>query len=128
MGQSCNTESTGQQERILDLLKSKGYWNWVQLWEILDLQPRIVDINTRLWELRHKRDLNIQNKKWRVNGVTRSAYRLLPGSYAELGGKPESEKRDRSFLPSQPGKSWEEICRERDEKLRKAAPEFELTP
>jgi hypothetical protein len=91
MSQS-STEYVGQQERILELLKSRGYGQWVQLWEILDLQPRIVDIGTRLFELRHKRDLNIQNKKWRVNGVTHSAYRLLPGSYRELGGKPESER------------------------------------
>jgi hypothetical protein len=92
MGQSNSTERLGQQERILDLLKSRGYGQWIQLYEILDLQPRIVDIGTRIHELRHKRDLNIQNKKWRVDGVTHSAYRLLPGSFRELGGRPESEK------------------------------------
>ena len=116
-----NTETNCQQERILDLLKSRGYGQWIQLYEILDLQPRIVDIGTRIHELRHKRDLNIQNKTWRVDGITHSAYRLLPGSFRELGGKPEPTYRERREpLTAVPLKSWEQVCAERESRL--AAP------
>jgi hypothetical protein len=92
MGQSCSTEFTGQQERILDLLKSRGYGNWVERYEFLDLQPRICDFTTRIFELRWKRDLNIGIEKCRVDGELHTRYRLLPGSWHELRGKPESKK------------------------------------
>ena len=89
---SSSTEFSGQQERILNLLKSRGYGQWVERYEFLDLQPRICDFTTRIFELRHKRDFNIQCETKTVNGEKHSRYRLLPGSFRELRGKPESEK------------------------------------
>ena len=88
----ASTEFAGQQERILDLLKSRGYGQWVERYEFLDLQPRICDFTTRIFELRWKRDLNIQCQTRRVDGVTHSSYRLLPGSWRELRGKPEGNR------------------------------------
>lgn len=131
MGQSSNTEFAGQQERILNLLKTRGYGQWVERYEFLDLQPRICDFTTRIFELRHKRDFNIQCQTRSVDGVKHSRYRLLPGSWRELRGKPEKEPRHpRSFPFSakcKPPKSWEEIVKEREEKLRQPEPEFALT-
>jgi hypothetical protein len=127
MTKNVTTEFSGQQERILDLFKSRGYWGWVERYEFLDLQPRICDFTTRIFELRHKRDLNIQCETKTVNGEKHSRYRLLPGSYRELRGKPESEGRKRREPPTVPVKSWDEIVREREHKLS-AAPVFELTP
>lgn len=86
-----HAESSGQQERILDLLKSRGYGQWVERYEFLDLQPRICDFTTRIFELRHKRDLNIECQIKTVNGEKHSRYRLLPGSWRELRGKPEKQ-------------------------------------
>ena len=126
------SERANQQERILGLLKSKGYGNWVERYEFLDLQPRICDFTTRIFELRHKRDFNIQCETKTVDGVKHSRYRLLPGSWRELRGKPEKEPRHPWSFPfsakCNPPKSWEEVCRERDEKLRKPEAEWSLTP
>jgi hypothetical protein len=128
MGQSSSMGFSGQQERILSLLKSRGYGQWVERYEFLDLQPRICDFTTRIFELRHKRDLNIQCDTKTVNSVKHSRYRLLPGSWRELRGKPESEYRKRRESPAAaPLKSWDEVKEERERKLS-AAPVFELTP
>ena len=125
--------ASGQQERILDLLKTRGYGKWVERYEFLDLQPRICDFTTRIFELRHKRDLNIECQTHTVGGVKHSRYRLLPGSFRELGGKPEPTYRERrespisSFSAGKSSKSWDEIVAERERKLS-AAPVFELVP
>lgn len=109
MTKNVTTEFSGQQDRILDLLKSRGYGQWVERYEFLDLQPRICDFTTRIFELRWKRDLNIQCASRRVDGVTHSSYRLLPGSWRELRGKPEKDgdtrqeriaRFDREFRPA----------------------------
>lgn len=132
MGQSSNTEFAGQQERILDLLKTRGYGQWVERYEFLDLQPRICDFTTRIFELRHKHDLNIQCETRTVDGVKHSRYRLLPGSWRELRGKPEKEPRHPRSFPFSPKcappKSWEEIVKERAEKMSQPEPEWSLTP
>lgn len=132
MGQSCNTESSGQQERILSLLKSRGYGQWVERYEFLDLQPRICDFTTRIHELRHKRDLNIQCETRTVDGIRHSRYRLLSGSWRELRGKPEKEPRHPWSFPfsakCNAPKSWEQVVKEREEKMRQPEPSFELTP
>jgi hypothetical protein len=126
----ANTERRGQQERILDLLKTRGYGNWVERYEFLDLQPRICDFTTRIFELRWQRDFNIECRTRRVDGITHSAYRLLPGRWRDLLGKPEGySPRSDSFECKMPqGKSWDEIVAEREEKMRQAEPSFELTP
>lgn len=88
----ANTEFAAQQERILDLFKSRGYGQWVERYEFLDLQPRICDFTTRVFELRHKRDFNIQCEVKTVDGEKHSRYRLLPGSWRELRGDPDVER------------------------------------
>lgn len=123
-----STEFSGQQDRILDLLRSRGCGNWVERYEFLDLQPRICDFTTRIFELRWKRDLNIQCQTRRVEGVTHSSYRLLPGSWRELRGKPEprySNRQESAVYKPAPVKSWADVCRERDEKTSEL-PAFEL--
>lgn len=92
MPQSCSTEWAAQQDRILDLLKTRGYGQWVSLPEIEALKPHIADRNTRIWELRWKRDFNIQCEVETVDGEKHSRYRLLPGSWRELRGKPEGNR------------------------------------
>jgi hypothetical protein len=89
---TINSANSTQGDRILDLLKSRGYGQYVERYEFLDLQPRICDFTTRIFELRHKRDLNIQCEAKMVNGEKHSRYRLLPGSWRELRGKPEGER------------------------------------
>src|SRR6266404_3995013 len=120
-----------QERDILLVFKSKGYCQWIELTEF----PHLHEFNRAIHNLRHKQDLNIQNRCERArksNGraLTKSFYRLNPGSWAELRGKPESEKRDRSIFPSRPVTSWEETCRERERKLSEsqAAPDLVLTP
>ena len=133
MQSTCSTNSKGQQERIVSLLKSRGYGNWVERYEFLDLQPRICDFTTRIFELRWERDLNIQCQTRRVDGVTHSSYRLLPGSWRELRGKPESgyskpQSPISSFSAAKPPKTWEQICAERDATKTEPEPEWSLTP
>lgn len=126
-----NTEWSAQQDRILDLLKTRGYGQWVQRYEFLDLQPRICDFTTRIFELRHKRDLNIECQTKTVNGQKHSRYRMLPGSWRELRGKPESGYSPRP-LPAKtsPPKTWEQVCAERDRKIAESQepPVLVLTP
>lgn len=127
----ASTEFAGQQERILDLLKSRGYGQWVERYEFLDLHPRICDFTTRIFELRHKRDLNIQCETRTVDGEKHSRYRLLPGSWRELRGESEPGYSPRPLLAKMPPvKSWEQVCAERDRKIaeKQAIPDFVLKP
>lgn len=133
MAQSINTEYLGQQERILNLLKSRGYGQWIERYEFLDLQPRICDFTTRIFELRHKRDFNIQCETRTVSGEKRSRYRLLPGSWRELRGKPEPAYFNprapiSSFSAAKLPKTWEQVCSEREAKTRQPDPEWSLMP
>ena len=124
-------EWAAQQDRILDLLKTRGYGQWVSLPEIEALKPHIADRNTRIWELRHKRDFNIQCEVKTVDGEKHSRYRLLPGSWRELRGKPEQGYSPRPLpAKSPPVKSWQEVCAERDRKLAESQepPVLVLTP
>src|SRR5712692_7429548 len=75
VGQSL-PKGKGQCARILKLLlEAKG--QWVPLYQILALQPRIAEPNTRIFDLRHKYKFNIINKNERgADGVVHSWYRL----------------------------------------------------
>lgn len=130
--QSGNCDAS-QESDIREVFKSRGYGVWIPLPEF----PHQHEFNRAIHNLRKREDLNIQNKIERASkkdgrAVTKSWYRLNPGSYAELRGKPEREPRHPWSFPFSPKcappKSWEEVCRERDEKLRKPEPEWSLTP
>jgi hypothetical protein len=68
-----STKLKGQELRIYRLLRDAS-GEWVGLPQILALG--IAQHSARLWSLKHKRGLPIENKLERENGVTRSWYRL----------------------------------------------------
>lgn len=128
-----------QETDIHAVFKSEGFGIWVPLPQF----PHQHEFNRAIHNLRRENDLNIQNeieRSSRTDGrpVTHSFYRLLPGSWQELRGKPEPGYRE-PFQPHRrssvapkpvsrpPAKSWEEIVEERDRKLT-AQPEFSLVP
>lgn len=124
-----------QEADVREVFKSSGYGVWIPLPEF----PHLHEFNRAIHNLRWRDDLNIQNKTERsskVGGrpVTNSFYRLNPGSWRELRGKPEKEPRHPWSFPfsakCNPPKSWEEVCAERDRKLAESQnpPALVLTP
>jgi hypothetical protein len=51
------------------------------LWALHDLKPRISDLTTRIWELRHTYHLGIENRMERDGGEVHSFYRLVRDSH-----------------------------------------------
>lgn len=101
-----------QRDRILRLLiDARGAW--VPLPEIIELAAQY---NARILELR-RLGFNIENRTERVDGARHSWFRLV-SSPAPIS----------SVSARKPSKSWEQVCAEREEKMRQPAPSFELTP
>lgn len=50
---------------------------WIPFYALLDLRPRIAQLNTRIHEARHQLGLRIQNETVRRDGGTHSFYILL---------------------------------------------------
>jgi len=101
--------------RILRLLiAARGAW--VPLPAIIACAAQY---NARLWTLRHRMGFNIENRTEYVDGVRHSWFRLVNSTAP--APKPEPAK-------PQPLKSWEQVCAERDEKMRQSGRSFELVP
>ncbi len=115
---NINSAYTTQADKIESLLRSK-YGQWIPAYELADaaLQycARINSIRKKL--LRAGDRERVENKTERVRGQVHGSYRIVLRSDV-LGITPANPK---------PMKSWEQIVRERDEKLS-AAPSFELVP
>lgn len=103
-----------QRGKILTLLIAAS-GGWVPLPEILSLG--IAQYSTRILELR-RMGFNIENKTERVDGARHSWFRLVSSPVA-----PKPEPVEPALL-----KSWEQVCAEREEKMRQPEPSFELTP
>lgn len=112
--------STIQSEKILALLRAAN-GSWVPLPEILALG--IAQYNARIFELR-ERGLYIENRTDRVDGIRHSWFRLAdsPAVPTREPAKPQPVKSVKSV------KSWEQVCAEREEKMRQSEPSFELVP
>jgi hypothetical protein len=110
---------TTQADKIEALLRSK-YGEWVPAYDLADIALQYC---ARINSIRKKLDRSgdrerIENKtEWR-NGQCHGSYRIILTSDV-LGITPAKP---------QPLKSWEEIVKEREEKMRQAAPSFELVP
>jgi hypothetical protein len=129
-------ENRSQETTIAAIFKSRGYGVEIPLNQF----PHLHEFNRAIHNLRWRDDLNIGNRTERVTlpdgrKQTNSFYRLLPGSWRELRGKPENPKQYQEprramqtfRLPLPAMKSWEQVCAERERKL--AAPEpWSLTP
>jgi hypothetical protein len=109
-------QSNTQRAAILRLLiDARGAW--VPLPEIMACAAQY---NARLHELR-KAGFNIPKPRIEtINGQKHTWYRLLASPMAA----PVS-----SFSAAKPSKSWEQVCSERDEKMRQTMQTpFELVP
>ena len=108
-----------QDRAIENLLRSK-YGEWLPCYELADLALQYCRaINTIRKRLRRAGDRErIENKKERVRGQVHGFYRIAPT--ADFLG----------IAPAKPVpiKSWEQIVKERDEKMRQPEPSFELVP
>jgi hypothetical protein len=107
-----------QADRIEQRLRS-NYAGWVAAYELADIALQYcARISAIRKKLNCRGDIErIENKTEWVNGQCHGSYRIVKTSDA-LGITPVNPK---------PLKSWDEIVRERNEKLN-SAPEFELTP
>ncbi len=81
-----------QENDVHGVFKSYGYGVWIPLPKF----PHLHEFNRAVHNLRWRDDLNIQNRTERVSRPdgrkgTDSFYRLLPGSWRELRGKPEKD-------------------------------------
>jgi hypothetical protein len=116
---SVNGQFSTQAEKIEALLRSR-YGQWVPAYELSDLAlqycARLNSIRKKL--LRAGERERVENKTEWVNGKCHGSYRIVLTSDV-LGITPAKP---------QPLKSWDEIVREREEKMRQPAPSFELTP
>jgi hypothetical protein len=74
MRESKRYRSTIQSEKLLALLRS-AHGGWVSLPDILALG--LAQYNARIWDLRNKRGLNIENRTEIIKGVRHSWFRLL---------------------------------------------------
>lgn len=120
MGQGIRTsEFSTQAERIESLLRSR-YGVWIAAYELADIALQYcARINSIRKKLRRTGDRErIENKTEWVKGQCHGSYRIVLTSDV-LGITPAKPK---------PLKSWDEIVRERDEKMRQPEPEFELKP
>lgn len=108
-----------QAERIEQRLRST-YGAWVPAFELADLALQYC---ARINSIRKKLDRagdreRIENKTEWVNGQCHGSYRIAKTADI-LGIAPANP---------QPLKSWEQVCKERDEKTSEPAPAFELRP
>ena len=108
-----------QAEKIESLLRSR-YGQWIPAYELSDLALQYcARINGIRRKLRRSGDRErVENKTEHVRGQVHGSYRIVRTSDV-LGVAPAKPK---------PLKSRDEIVREREEKLRQPAPEFELQP
>lgn len=106
-----------QREKLRALMFSRE-GQWVPLPDVQALG--IAQHGARFKELRNELEpqgYKIENRmEHGTDGIVRSWYMLIRCA-------PIS-----SFSAGKPPKSWEEIVKEREEKMRQPAPEFELTP
>lgn len=120
MGQSSNTSAfLTQAEKIEALLRSR-YGQWIPAYELAALGLQYcARINGIRRKLRRAGDRErIENKTEWVKGQCHGSYRIVLTSDV-LGITPANPK---------PLKSWDQVVKERDEKMRQPEPEFELKP
>ncbi len=70
---------------------------WIHLPHLLDLKPRITDIAARIWELRHRRGMDIRNQTRKHGDEVHSSYMYVPkvpepGMPASLFGNIEPQR------------------------------------
>src|SRR5690242_5790033 len=108
-----------QAGKIESLLRSR-YGQWIPAYELADLAlqycARINSIRRKLARAGDRE--RVENKTEWVNGQCHGSYRIVLTSDV-LGITPANPK---------PLKSWDEIVREREEKMRQPEPSFELIP
>jgi len=119
MHSSSNTKPfLTQREKLRALFDRHPLGEWIPLPEITGLG--IAMYPPRIKELRAEFALEgfqIENKlETGCDGIKRSWYRKTRSA-------PIS-----SFSAGKPSKSWEQVCKEREEKMRQPAPSFELVP
>lgn len=114
---SINSAYRTQAEKIEALLRSR-YGQWIPAYELSDLALQYcARVNGIRRKLRRAGDRErIENKTEWVNGQCHGSYRIVLTSDV------------RGITPAKPLKSWDEIVREREEKMRQPAPSFELVP
>jgi hypothetical protein len=123
MGQSYNTSSFKSQDREIENLLRSRYAEWIPCYKVQEPAGRRIlqygrAINSIRKRLRKAGDRErIQNKTERVNGQCRGFYRIVRTVDA-IGIAPAKP---------QPGKSWEQVCAERDAK-KSQSQAFELVP
>jgi hypothetical protein len=119
MRQSTASGFSTQAEKIEDLLRSR-YGQWIPAYELSDLALQYcARINGIRRKLRRAGDRErVENKTEWVNSQCHGSYRIVRTLDA-IGIAPAEP---------QPLKSWDEIVREREEKMRQPEPSFELTP
>jgi len=107
-----------QADRIENLLRSR-YGQWIPAYELSNLAlqycARVNSIRKKL--IRAGDRERVENKTQWVNGQCHGSYRIVKTSDV-LGITPASPK---------PLKSWEQVCKERDE-TSELGPAFELRP
>jgi len=108
-----------QDRAIENLLRSK-YGQWFACYELADLALQYCRaINTIRKRLRRAGDRErVENRTERKNGQCHGYYRIAPTADI-LGITPAKP---------QPVKSWEQVVKEREEKMRQPEPSFELVP
>ncbi len=127
----CNANQS-QEADVLAVFKRHGYGVWISLPEF----PHLHELNRAIHNLRHRNDFNIGNRcerSIRSDGrtVTRSWYRLLPGRWSELRGKPEPGSRyERASASASHSTAeispWSERPRALTDNLGRPLPEFAL--
>jgi hypothetical protein len=116
---SANSAFLTQAGKIEQLLRSR-YGQWIPAYELSDLALQYC---ARINSIRKK--LNRAGDRERIENKTEHARGQVHGSYriaktADILGI--------ALAKSQPLKSWEQVCAERDEKTSELAPAFELRP
>jgi hypothetical protein len=110
-------QSKTQAEKIEALLRSR-YGQWIPAYELADVALQYcARINQLRKKLRAAGDTEqIENRTKRVNGQVHGSYRICQKA-------PVS-----SFSAEKQPKPWEQVCAERDRKMRQSEPSFELVP
>ena len=131
MGQSSSTNADRSQERIIhETFKARGYGVELRIRDFPEFCWH--EFNRAIYNLRHRDDLNIPKPRMEsvvVEGrrLTVAYYQLLPGKWSERESDAAPQKPRRSYVAGAPPKPWEQVCAEREAKIRQ--PEsFELRP
>jgi hypothetical protein len=111
MAKPSTYRTTIQSEQILGILRTAA-GSWVPLPEI---QACAAQYSARIFELR-KREFRIENRTELIGDARHSWFRLMPLKAPTQ--KTETPK----------PKPWEQIVKEREEKLSHPEPPFELVP